>query len=205
MANDILTSIRGKRLGLDDKGRLLADPVGRGTQPVQTVIYNATAASTALSNFTAQRAFDNYATIPANTLQVGSLIRIKYQMIQTAVNGTDTIQAILTIGGALGASNAVTGGTALLTQTATAGGANFVSHGEYELAIRTIGSSGTMVGVGIFKKVPAAEATYSAVDDILASTTIDTTVDQLVTLGIVYGAASASNSARCDFMRVIVG
>lgn len=205
MANDILTSIRGKRLGLDVSGRLLSDPIGRGTQPVQSALYNAAGASTALSNFTAQRAFDTYATIPANSLQVGSLIRIRYQMIQTAVNGTDTIQAILTIGGTLGASNAVTGGTALLTQTATAGGVSFVSAGEFELAIRTIGASGTMVGTGVFKKVPTAVTTYTPVEAILASTAIDTTVDQLVTLGIVYGAASASNSARCDLMRVLVG
>lgn len=205
-AGDILTSLRGLKIGLDNLGRLLINPVGRGTQPVTSVLYANTAASTALSNFTAQRAFDTYATIPANSLQVGSVIRIRYQMIQTAVNGTDTIQAILTIGGALGANNAVTGGTALLTQTATAGGANFISHGEYELIVRTIGSSGTMVGVGTFKKVPAAEAGGTpVVDDILASTTIDTTVDQLVTLGIVYGAASSSNSARCDVMRVLVG
>lgn len=203
-AGDILKSIRGSLLGFD-ASRLLVNPVGRGTSPVQSALYNATAASTALTTFTAQRAFDNYATIPANSLQVGSLIRIKYQMIQTAVNGTDTIQAILTIGGALGASNAVTGGTALLTQTATAGGVSFVSDGEFELAIRTIGSSGTMVGTGVFKKVPAIVTTYAPVPAILASTTIDTTVDQLVTLGIVYGASSASNSARCDFMRVIVG
>lgn len=204
-ANDIMTSLRGRRLGLDNLGRLLSDPIGRGTQPVQSVLYNAAVASTALSNFTAQRAFDNYATIPANSLQVGSLIRIRYQMIQTAVNGTDTIQAILTIGGALGASNALTGGTALLSQTATAGGVSFVSAGEFELAIRTIGSSGTMVGTGVFKKVPTAVTTYTPVEAILASTAIDTTVDQLVTLGIVYGAGSASNSARCDFMRVLVG
>ena len=204
-ANDILTSIRGKRLGLDNSGRLLSDPAGRGTQPVQSVLYNSTGASTALSNFTTQRAFDTYATIPANSLQVGSLIRIKYQMIQTAVNGTDTIQAILTIGGALGANNAVTGGTALLTQTATAGGVSFVSDGEFELAIRTIGASGTMVGTGVYKKVPSIVTTYSPVPAILASTAIDTTVDQLVTLGIAYGAASSSNSARLDFLRVIVG
>jgi hypothetical protein len=170
------------------------------------VLYNASGASTALSNFTAQRAFDTYATIPANSLQVGSLIRIKYQGIQTAVNGTDTSQFILTIGGTLGANNAVTGGTALTTSTAASGIVNEVFLGEYELAIRTIGSSGTMVGVGLFKKVPNTEGTgTSSVDDILASTTIDTTVDQLVTVGCVYGAASASNSARLDFMRVIVG
>lgn len=207
MANDILTSVRGRRLGLDVSGRLLSDPVGRGTQPVQSALYNASAASTALTTFTAQRAFDNgYATIPANSLQVGSLIRIRYAILQTAVNGTDTIQSILTIGGALAASTlAVTGGTALLTTTATPGGANFTLDGEFELAIRTIGSSGTVIGSGIYKKVPTIITTYAPVPVTLASTAIDTTVDQIISLGIVYGASSASNSARCDFFRVLVG
>ncbi len=84
MANDILTSIRGRRLGLDSSGRLLSDPQGRGTQPVQSVLYSNVAASTALSNFTAQRAFDTDATIPANSLQAGRVICIRYQGIQTA-------------------------------------------------------------------------------------------------------------------------
>jgi hypothetical protein len=203
---DILTSLRGKRLGLSAAGRLLLDPAGRGAGASGIVLPNTNAGpSTALSNFTAQRAFDTYATIPAGTLEVGSVIRIRYQGIQTAVNGTDTIQPVLNIGSTLAASTlAVTGGTALLTATATTGAANLIFHGEYELQVRTVGSSGTMVGVGIFKKVPAAEATYAAVDDILASTTIDTTVDQIVCVGLVYGAASASNSCRIDFFRVIV-
>lgn len=201
---DILTSLRGKKIGLSQNGRLLVDPVGRGAGAAGILLYANTAASGALSNYTAQRAFDTYATIPANSLEPGSVIRIRYQGIQTAVNGTDTIQPILTIGASLGANNAVTGGTALTTGTATAGGVSKIFHGEYELVIRTIGSSGTMVGNGIFKAVPAAEATYAAVDDILASTTIDTTVDQLITVGIAYSAASSSNSCRLDILRVIV-
>src|SRR5258706_201036 len=116
---DILKSLLGKKLGLDSAGRLLVDPANRGAQPLPSVLYANTVASTALTTFTAQRAFDTYATIPANTLQPGSLIRIKYQGIQTAVNGTDTIQPILSIGVTLAASTlAVTGGTALLTGTA---------------------------------------------------------------------------------------
>lgn len=201
---DILTSIHGRKLGLDSAGGPVVNYAGYNAG-IGRCIYNSTAASTALSDFTSQRAFDTYATIPANTLLPGNLIRIKFQGIQTAVNGTDTMQPILNIGSTLAASTlAVTGGTALLTTTATAGGVSLVFHGEYELAIRTIGSSGTMVGWGVYKKVPAAEATYSAVDDILASTTIDTTADQIICVGLAYGAASSSNSTRLDFMRVIV-
>lgn len=203
---DIFKSLLGKKLGLSYNGRLLVDPVGRGAGAAGILLPNTNAGpSTALSNFTSQRAFDTYATIPANSLEVGSIIRIRFQGIQTAVNGSDTMQPILNIGSTLAASTlAVTGGTALLTTTATAGATSLVFHGEYELQVRTVGSSGTMVGTGIFKKVPAAEATYSAVDDILASTTIDTTIDQIVCVGLVYSAASSSNSTRLDFFRVII-
>jgi len=203
---DMLHSLYGRKFGLSAGGRLLLDPAGRGGGAAGILLPNTNAGpSTALTTFTAQRAFDTYTTIPANTLEVGSVIRIRYQGIQTAVNGTDTSQIFLNIGSALAASTlAVTGGTALATSTAAAGVANNIFHGEYELQVRTVGSSGTMAGVGIFKRVLAAEQTYSAIDDILASTTIDTTVDQIVCVGCAYGASSASNSARLDFFRVIV-
>jgi hypothetical protein len=204
MANDIQTSLHGRRLGLGPQGELLINK-GRGTNIITSLLYANAVASTALSNFTAQRAFDTYATVPANSLQPGSIIKIRYQGIQTAVNGTDTMQPILTIGGTLAATTlAVTSGTALLTATATAGATSMVFHGEYTLVIRTVGTTGTMVGYGVYKKVPAAEATYSAVDDILASTTIDTTIDQIISVGLVYGAASASNSTRLDLLTVEV-
>jgi len=203
---EVLHSLYGRKLGLSAGGRLLLDPAGRGGGAAGILLPNTNAGpSTALTTFTAQRAFDTYTTIPANTLEVGSVIRIRYQGIQTAVNGTDTSQFILNIGSTLAASTlAVTSGTALTTSTAAAGIVNEIFHGEYELQVRTVGSSGTMVGVGIFKKVPNVEATYAAVDDILASTTIDTTIDQIVCVGCVYGASSASNSCRLDFFRVIV-
>jgi hypothetical protein len=53
---------------------------------------------------------------------------------------------------------------------------NNVFEGEYEVIMRTVGASGTMVGTGTFKSVPAAEGTATYKDDILASTAIDTTV-----------------------------
>lgn len=201
----LLTSIRGRRFGLSALGRPVADPGATGSPGFVPVCYTATAASTALSNFTSARAADTYITIPANTLEVGSRIKIKYQGIQTAVNGTDTIAVGLNIGGTLAASTlAVTGGTALLAGTATAGVSNGVVWGEYNLIIRTIGSSGTMVGYGLHKPVIAAEATVTVKDDILASTTIDTTAAQIVCVTCTYGAASSSNSFRVDHFEVEV-
>lgn len=201
----LLTSVRGRRLGLSPAGRPVADPQVTGSPGALPVVYTATAASTALSNFTSARAADNYITIPANMLEAGSRIKIKYQGIQTAVNGTDTIAVGLNIGGTLAASTlAVTGGTALLAGTATAGVSSGVVWGEYNLIVRTAGSSGTMVGWGLHKPVIAAEATVTVKDDILASTTIDTTVAQIVCVPVTYGAASSSNSFRVDHFEVEV-
>src|SRR4051812_29310787 len=96
-------SIHGRQLMFQD-GNRLSSLWGETLSPHGMLFYNSVAASTALSNFTAHRAFDTYATIPANALRPGNLIRIKYQGIQTAVNGSDTMQPILTIGGTLAAS-----------------------------------------------------------------------------------------------------
>jgi hypothetical protein len=41
-------------------------------------------------------------------------------------------------------------------------------------------------------------------DDILASTTVDTTADQKVSVSATWSAASANDSVRLDFLRAIV-
>lgn len=193
MANDIQKSILGKRLGLGPKGELLLDK-GAGTRIMPVLLGNLTAAGTALSDSTTETSLGSV-TIPANTLQAGSLIQIRFQGIATATNSSDTLAVKLYIGGLTG--------TALLSLTATDVVDNNVFTGEYELAIRTIGSTGTMVGVGVYKSVPAAEGTMTTKDDILASTTIDTTAAQVVAVSGTWSAASASNSCRLDFLRVI--
>jgi hypothetical protein len=95
-------------------------------------------------------------------------------------------------------------GTALISHAATDVANNDVFQGEYELIIRTIGASGTMVGKGTYKSVPAAEGTMTIKDDILASTTVDTTADQKVSVSATWSAASANDSVRLDFLRAIV-
>lgn len=195
MANDIIKSIVGKRFGLGPLGEPLVDPVGAGTRIIPRLAGNLSAAGTALTNSITETALASV-TIKANTLQPGSLIQIRYQGIATNTNATDTLLHKLYIGGL--------SGTALLTGTATDVADNNVFWGEYELAIRTVGSSGTMVGVGLVKKAPAAEGTVTISDDILASTTIDTTADQDITVSGTWSVASASNSCRVDFLRVVV-
>lgn len=194
MANDIQVSLHGRKFGIGPQGGLLLDK-GTGTMIVPVLAYNMAAAGTALTNSTTETALGSY-TIPANTLQAGSLIQIRYQGIATATNSTDTLAVKLYIGGL--------SGTALISHAATDVADNNVFSGEYELAIRTVGSSGTMVGCGTYKSVPAAEGTATYKDDILASTAIDTTADQAVSVSGTWSQQSASNSCRLDFLRVVV-
>ena len=183
-------------------GRLTTtDGVASGTaKVVGGRAYTSTAASTAISNVTAETAFSTYYTIPANTLKAGTLVKVRWQGIATATNSTDTLAVKAYLATDLTAGAIV--GTVLATHAATDVADNNVFQGEYELIIRTAGASGTMVGCGTQKSVPAAEGTATFKDDILASTTVDTTVAQIVCVTATWSVQSSSNSVRLDFLRV---
>jgi hypothetical protein len=153
-------------------------------------------ANAAISNTTTETAFDTSYTFPKNSLAAGQVIKIKWQGIATSTNSTDTLAIKVYIGGITG--------TLLFTHAATDVANNNVFMGEYELIVRTVGASGTVVGFGTGKSVPAAEGTATYKDDILASTTIDTTAVQQVAVSATWSVASASNSVRLDFLTVEV-
>ncbi len=196
MASPILTSIHGRKFGLTARGDLVVDK-GSGTYVQGYTGYTNTAASSAITAVSAETAFDTSFTIPANTLDVGTLIRLKWQGIATATNATDTLAVKAYIGGL--------SGTLLFSHAATDVSNNDVFQGEYELIIRTVGASGTMVGCGWGKSIPAAEGTATFKDDILASTAIDTTVNQQVVISGQWSSTNAGNSCRLDFFRVLIG
>lgn len=191
---DILTSLHGRKLGLSTDGELLVNLPSTAQKLLGGRLYSNTAASTAISNTTSETLFSTQYTLPANTVTPGSVIRIRYQGIATATNSTDTLAIKLYIGGLTG--------TVLLSHTATDVADNNVFSGEYELIFRTIGATGTMIGCGTCKSVPAAEGTATYKDDILASTTIDTTADKVIGVSATWSALSASDSVRLDFLRI---
>lgn len=194
----ILTSVHGKKLGLDRAGNLVVNRDDAYAESlVRYTAYTNTAASTAISNTAVETAFSTSYTIPASTLVAGESIDIDWQGIATATNSTDTLTIKVYIGG--------TSGTLLFTHAATDVADNNVFFGTYGLIIRTIGSSGTVIGRGFGKSVPAAEGTATFKDDILASTTIDTTAAQQIAVSATWSVASASNSCRLDFLRVVRG
>jgi hypothetical protein len=59
-----------------------------------------------------------------------------------------------------------------------------------------------MVGLGTFKSVPAAEGTMTIKDDILASTSIDTTTSKVIGVSATWSVANAGNSCRQDWFTV---
>jgi hypothetical protein len=77
------------------------------------------------------------------------------------------------------------------TSTATDVDDNNVLTGEYDLVARTDAASGTIVGRGTFNSVPTAAGTMTIKDDILASTAIDTTAAQDITVSAVESEAIA--------------
>lgn len=156
-------------------------------------MYTQVAASTAVSNTITETLFDKSYSIPANTLKAGSVVRVKYWGIATATNSTDTLAIKLYIGGL--------SGTALVSHAAVDVANNDIFFGECDIIVRTAGASGTMVARGLYKTT-AAEGTATMKDDILASTTLDTTAAQVVGVSATWSVASSSNSCRLDFLTV---
>lgn len=190
----IARSIVGRRFGLSEMDQLVANWANSGTTPAALNLYTAIAASTAISNTTTETLFSTSYTIPAGVLRAGNRIKIRYQGIATATNSTDTLAIKLYIGGLTG--------TALISHAATDVANDNTWTGEYELVFRTVGASGTMVGLGTYKSVPAAEGTMTIKDDILASTAVDTTASLVLGVSATWSVASASNSCRQDWFSV---
>lgn len=188
-------SLIGRRFGLDDIGRVISRSQ-TGVEYVHGgVVYRNVAASTAHANSTTEALFDTQYSVPANTFRPGSIFKVRYQGIATSTNSTDTLTVKLYIGGLAG--------TALLVGTATDVANDNIFAGEYTGIIRTVGASGTFVGYGTHTNAPAASGTaVHDITEINASTTIDTTVAQVIGVGVDWSVASASNSCRLDMMIV---
>lgn len=170
------------------------DDAGSGAAAVAVRLYRyamgakfvALAASTAVSNTTSETAFDNVSlTIPANVLKVGDILRVRLQAIATSTNSTDTLNVKLKLGS-----------TVLAATGAVDVANNDIGFIDFDLVIRTIGASGTMVGAGVTGL--GVEGTVTAKPAKLASTAVDTTGALAVTVTATWSVQSASNSVRLD-------
>lgn len=161
---------------------------------VPKLAYVNTAASTTVGAVSTETAFDKSYTIPAGTLTVGSVIKVRYYGFGVAGSGSDTFAHKLYIGG--------TGGTAVVTSAAAQLATNATFTGEAEIVVRTIGNSGSAVAIGTYKQ-SSAEGTMTVKDDYTASFTLNTnTTQQLVVTG-TWNTTNAT-SARLDVIKVEV-
>ena len=147
------------------------------------------AASTAVTNTTTETAFDKSHTIPANTLQPGDVLKIRGQVIAPATNSTDTLTLKLKIG------------STVIAQTAAVDVANNdLGYFDATVIVRTNGASGTIVGAG--EQALGTPGTVTSKPFCLASTALDTTVDQLLAVTATWSVANAGDSCRLDLLTV---
>jgi len=154
------------------------------------LIYVNTAASSAVTNTTTETAFDVSASLPANTLKAGDVLRIKFQGIATATNSTDTL-----------AINLKVGSVTVLALAAVDVANSDIFEGEMDVVVRTIGAPGTIVAHGQAPVIGAA-GTATCRPRFLASSTLDTTAAVAITVTATWSVANAGNSCRLDILSV---
>lgn len=153
-----------------------------------SVLYEIEAPSTVITNLGTETAFSNGSyTFPANLFAVGDVIHIRSKVFCIAENSTNTHRIRLYLG-----ATPVT----LADSTALALAANDYVLFDLVLTIRTITASGTFIGdVAITYTV---SGTVTETESTIVSTTLDSTVSELLVIKSLASATSAGNQVRLD-------
>jgi hypothetical protein len=156
-----------------------------------SLFFSSITTSAAIANTTAVTPFSINATLPANVLsQPGMVVRIRAAGT-FSTTGTPTLALYIVLGPAL-----------LVAQgfTCPSGAVNYGWSLTADIVIRATGSSGVaVVGCNMF----VLETQISAVGP-PNPTTVDTTVSQVVNVGVVWGTASPSNTVTMGSFEVEV-
>jgi hypothetical protein len=153
------------------------------------LVYALLVAGAALSNSTAETVLASR-SLPAGSLQVGKVYRLRAAVLVTAQNSTDTLAVKIRVG------------PTTLTGTVVGSSAAFdavvgdVVTVDLEMVVRNIGSASIVIVSGIVS-AEGAEAVATA-RVAFESLSLDSTVAQLVEVTGTWSVASASNSCRCD-------
>jgi len=136
--------------------------------------------------------------IPAGSLVAGSTIRARYVVLVSAMaSGTDNLIVDLTLGAsATGASNE----SVVVNSGFDVDSVNDISIGDVIIQIRTAGSGGTAVAWGQLSN-PDSNAALAGVSYFKASFTVNTTVDNYLT---VTGKWSNANANLCTTQGFVV-
>ena len=127
-------------------------------------------------------------TIPANTLEVGDIVRIKVFCTVIDTNGTDTLTPILNFGG-----SAIATGAALDVADSD------IVFAEADVHVTATGSSGTCTAIAEIRS-DALGAVH--VIGQTALTSMDTTGGLAVALNMDWDAAHADNEVRIDTVSI---
>jgi predicted RecA/RadA family phage recombinase len=191
--NLAVTSVTAIRLGVAiaaaADGELAVEVLLQQPVASNRLLYSAVSASTAISNVATETAFDRAVTIPANTLTVGDVIRVRAAVIATVTNSTDTLDIQLRLG---------------TTDVASTGAIdvanNNIAYIDFDIIVRTIGALGTFVATGV--TAIGAPGTATALPRLTASTALDTTADLSLNVSATWSVANAGNSCRLDVLNV---
>jgi predicted RecA/RadA family phage recombinase len=156
---------------------------------VSGLMYAAAAASAVISNTVAETAFDKSFSIPADSLAPGDVIEIEALGICPSTNGTDTLTVKLKIGA-----------TVIVATPAVDVANNDIFAVKARLVVRTIGAGGTFVAMA--EQALGVEGTVTEKPAKLASTAIDTTAAQAITVTAQWSVATAANQVRLDVLNV---
>lgn len=170
-------------------GSILLDPEAFGANNVDIV--GNTVVSAAITGTTeTATSFDKTRVIKGGRLRAGSQIRIRAMGVHTATTGAETNDMSLLLGSEV-----------LATRTGIDPANNDVFMFDVLVQVRTIGATGTIVGMGIMAF--GAPGTANPVAIVKASAVIDTTADLTVAVQIDRQAAAAdSDSARLEIISV---
>lgn len=162
--------------------------------PLHTSDGTAYASSTTLTDVSPAPAI----VIPANLLEIGSLVRMT--AVGTFSNtGTPTLLLGFYYGAVAGTALAATSAV-----TTTTGATNWQWRLQYEGRVRTIGSTGTIMGAGqvAFATSLTAWTTRPIPETAIAAVTIDTTTAKSLTVGAQWGTSNAANTLTCKHFDV---
>ena len=127
-------------------------------------------------------------TIPANTLEVGDIVRIKVFCTVIDSNGTDTLTPVLNFGG-----------SAIATGAALDVADDDIVFAEADVHVTATGSSGTCTAIGEIR-TDALGAVHVIASTALTS--MDTTGGLAVALNVDWDAAHADNEVRIDTVSI---
>ena len=182
-------------LGICVKAAADADTTVRVAIPAETrnkeMVYSAEAVSSNVTNTVAETDFDKQVTIPANSLNVGDVIRVRLGALAPSTNSTDTLTIKLKIGS-----------TVIISTGAVDVANSDVGYIEADMVIRSIGAGGTLAGAGT--QALGTPGTVASKPFVLTSTAIDTTVAQAVKASAQWSVANAGNVARLEVLDVQV-